>query len=233
MMKCEDVLMSSDLFSNDSLFTDYPTDNLNLNCDNPFDFLNTPESLQNLSADSSTDSPTKVVSELLEDPQSLFFASRQSSPSSCVIEKPDTSSPAQNAVFENSVSKSRGKIEKVPSSSSVKLPKVTVANTDVNIKLAPQQIRNIQPKPDTSSYRIVPVKTVSGVQNAQPQTVKIHNASPVPTVDGGARPSETVVKKVVPLTDLLSSGNAKQVISDFVFILFEGEISFGLFHRVI
>lgn len=218
MLKCEDVLMSSDLFTNESLFTNYSTNNFSLNNDDPFDFLNTPEKLQNVSTNNLAENQTERTSELLEDSPTLLFSSDHSLSSGVAEKKTQNISSSLSEILETTVNNPKPKTVKVTTNSPVTVPKVTIANKDVNIKIAPQTIRNIQPKPDTSSYRIVPLKSVNNIQNAQSQTVKIHSPSPVSATENGTRsPTETVIKNVIPLADLLNSGISKPVCLKFTY----------------
>ncbi len=191
-MKCEDMLMTSDLFSNDLLFKEFSNDPLNSPNENPFDFISSPDPL------SSFPSPVDV-----ENPQSLYYPPHQSS-----VDVSEQKELSKTTAFENTPSIAK---DSVPNSSpSVLVAKVTVCNKEV---AAPQQIRNIQPKPDTSSYRIVPVKSISNVSNSQPQTIKICNASSISPVDSVSPSSkETNAKKVVSVADigLLNNTNAEK-----------------------
>lgn len=211
MMKCEDVLMSSDLFSNDSLFSD----SLNLNDNNPFDFLNTTETEPIVSSLNSAEDHEQTVSEFLENPQSLYLTSNQSQVISNEIDISKKSSTTPE-IFENSIN------DFIKGNSKNEMPNINIVNKDVDMKVTSQQIRNIQPKPNTSSYRIVPVKTVRNTQTSQSQTIKICSSNAVSSVDGIAQSSkEATIKKMVPVRDLglLSDGNIKkQVIVFYSFL---------------
>lgn len=204
MMKCEDVLMSSDLFTNDILFNEFPNDQLDSTVNNPFDFLNTSENVPEFTSTSSKD-PNRVVTEFLENPQSLYFPANSASENNVQSTNQVVTSyqPVVTNVKENVQ-------DSIPQSI---LPKTTFSSKENEVKLSTQQIRNIQPKPDTSAYRIVPVKQI-GTPNVQPQTIKICSAASVPTVESVTSAAAESNVKTVPLTDLkiLNNVNAKKTV---------------------
>ena len=186
MTKCEDVLMSSDLFTNDALFSELTDHGLNATVD-PFDFLNTTDSLQN------NNPQTEKVEKMFEDPVVAFHDST-----------PPSVSKTNEVLVKN---------QSTNDATPVARPKVTAIAKDTSVKVTPHQVRNIQPKPDTSSYRIVAVTDVNNVSKSQsPQTVKVHANGPN-AMEKSRNTVETVVKKVVPVTDLrlVNSGIEKQV----------------------
>lgn len=213
MLKCEDALMSSDLFSEEALFmTDISNDPLNLNGDNPFDFLHSVENASSFGREGNYDAQNQQASEFLENPQNLYYMNTSGVTDSNANV---TNAKAQQIgnIFENSVNETAA--DNVNAAGDV-LPKITqMSSKDIDMKLtaataASQQIRNIQPKPETSSYRIVPVKTVNtNTQGNQSSTVTIHNSPSITTPKNVSSREETIIKKVVPFTDLtlLSSSN--------------------------
>lgn len=195
-MKCEDVLMSSDLFSND-LFSDFSNDGLHSSNESPFDFINTTYPNGNFAPNDPLEDATKVVSEFLENPQSLFYPNESDGTNDV---KSDT-----NAVPNVTV---------VAANNNTAVAPKAVSTKGAEVKTPLHQMRNIQPKPDTSTYRIVPVKTVSNVANSQPQSVKICNPSSV-AADGVASSTgadDASVKKVLTINDLnlLNQSNVKK-----------------------
>jgi len=177
--------MSSDLFTSDSLFSDLTDDALNMN--NPFDFLNPPDNLQN---------NDQQMEKVIEGPGPVFL-----------------NTPVQSPTNSNDPPKANSPISDLLDNAPPSQPKIAPVPKDVTIKVTQHQIRNIQPKPDISSYRIVAVTDVNNISKSQsPQAVKIHSTAPS-TMEKSRNPVETVVKKVVPVTDLrlVNSGNEKQV----------------------
>lgn len=218
MMKCEDALLSSDLFTNDPLFmSDFSADSLNLSGDNPFDFLNSAENLPSFSSDGFNTQNQNQASDFLENPQQLYYVAN-SKDENAVSSVPKINAQMGNLIFDNISNTAKDNTNDIPTVPSTPLPKITIPTVqpkDTEMKLTtPQQIRNIQPKPDTSSYRIVPIKAVSSaIQNAQPQTLKVHNSNSISGVEKITQsPKETVVKKVVPFSDLtlVNGTNAKK-----------------------
>lgn len=216
MMKCEDALMSSDLFANDALFMpDFADEPLTIDGENPFDFLNSAENLPPFPADNFN--AQNQASDFLENPQSLYYVNAKDDNTNI----PKINAQINNLVYDN-VSPGEENAKELPTPSNSSMPKLlapAVQNKDVEVKLTTsQQIRNIQPKPETSSYRIVPVKAVNAVnsnaQSSQSQAIKIHTPHAIASNEKISQsPKETVVKKVVPFSDLTlvnTSNSAKK-----------------------
>lgn len=225
MMKCEDVLMSSDLFTNDILFNEFPNDQLDSNVNNPFDFLNTSENIPEF-ASTSTKDPNRTVTEFLENPQSLYFPANSTNESNVQSTNQVVTDyqPVATAVKETVQNSNPPPI----------LPKATFSPKENEVKLSTQQIRNIQPKPDTSAYRIVPVKQI-GTPNSPSQTIQICSTAAVPTVESvTSAAAESSVKTVVPLTDLkiLNNANAKKTVISSRFVdCSVAKLECSLWHR--